>query len=180
MSVCSPAALESDRGWLKTVVSQTSCILIRRERQAGLRALRMTDVSAMPAAGWWGCGSHQRLTASKSRLLSLPHFCGVVFPPPLPMLVLAVAALTSPSTCCLSSLQASGLAPFPPSQPQVPREPVPSTIHPTQRSQAHVGSMCKAVQICAKMSRTAVLIPAQQPPQSPDAFMNTYTPAPHP
>lgn len=56
---------------------------------------------------------------------------------------------------------------------------MPSTIYPTQRSQAHLGSMCKAVQICAKISKTAVLIPSQQPPQTPDAFMNTYTP-PHP
>lgn len=95
-SVCSPAAPESDRGWLKTVDSQTSCILIRRERRAGLHALRMTDVSAVPTPGWWGCGSHQGPDSLQPRLLSLTYFYSMVFPPPPPTLVLATATLATP------------------------------------------------------------------------------------
>lgn len=67
------------RVWLKTVDSQTSSILIRRERRAGLRALRMTDVLAGPRSGWWVCGSHRGLCSLGHPALT--YFYGIASPP---------------------------------------------------------------------------------------------------
>lgn len=123
------------RVWLKTVDSQTSSILIRRERRAGLRALRMTDVLAVPSSGWWVCGSRGELCSL--RLPGLPHFHGTGSPtPPHPTLVLAIAhTCLPPSTLlpllppglglhCLSLLSTPGTG----------RTNALSTMRPTQRS----------------------------------------------
>ena len=127
------------RVWLKTVDSQTSSSLIRREKQAGLRALRMTDVLAVPGSGGWVCGS-QRGPCSLG-LPALPHFYSTATPHPHPTLVLALLTLTIPQAArCLSFLRAAGSAAFSPLSAL-------STVCPTQRSQAHLGCTCKATQI---------------------------------
>lgn len=149
MSVCSTAATEGSRGWLETFDSQTSCILIRRERQAGPHALRVTDVLAVPASGWWGRGFHQG--PPSLGLSALPHLYGTAFPPQ-PTLALAIAGVCSPPNALLPIFPlGSGSAAF----PFLRRTSALSTTCPTQRSQAHLGScakLCKSANSCPEAS----------------------------
>lgn len=139
------------RVWLKTVDSQTSSILIRRERRAGLRALRMTDVLAGPRSGWWVCGSHRGLCSLGHPALT--YFYGIASPPThthtRPTLVLAVAHAGHPPSTLLPlfppGLWLSCLSPI--SASCTGRTSALSTMGPTQRSQTHLGCMCKATQI---------------------------------
>lgn len=125
------------RVWLNTVDSQTSSSLIRREKQAGLRALRMTDVLAVPGSGGWVCGS-QRGPCSLG-LPALPHFYSTATPHPHPILVLALLTLTIPQAArCPSFLRATGSAAFPPPQPPGRKEPVPSPQCAPLRGHRHI------------------------------------------